>query len=419
MGRPPRVQLIGAVLLSVPIALSIGLCIRIALGAALARQGNVTGLARAVRLDSQAAEYHRKLGALLISPWSPEHDQVTGTREVGKAVALSPRDPENWSASAKVALLTGDVTEMELGMRRAIALAPNNPKYYWEAANLFLSTDRPHMAVPMMRDFLMLSPSDAVPAMKACASAMPLEQVWSELIRDHGTAKQVSQFAAFAAENGEVSLALRAWRAALARSSTPSLESGQILVETLLHYRLYEHAHEVWNDLVKPDSENLVFNGRFNEVLSGWGFDWRTPNVEGISLTQESDNSRAQTALRIEFATQNAAMEPIYQLVLVESSTEYVLKALVRSEDIRSESGPRLRVMDADDDTAYLAVSEPTTGTSSWHEVRLNISSSPSTRLLRISVWRPKGRTYPQEISGTFWIRDVALTRVSKPDLRP
>ncbi len=302
-------------------------------------------------------------------------------------------------------------------MRRAIALAPNNPKYYWEAANLFLSTDRPHMAVPMMRDFLMLSPADAVPAMKACASAMPLEQVWSELIRDNGTARQVSQFAVFAAQNGEVSLALQAWRHALARSSTPNIESGQLLVETLMHYRLYEQAHEVWNDLIKQDSENLVFNGRFNGVLSGWGFDWRTPNSEGITVAQETDPGRSQTALRIEFATKNAETEPIYQLVLVEPSTEYVLKAVVRSEDIRSESGPRLRVMNADDNTAYLAVSEPTRGTSAWHEVRLNISSSPNTRLLRISVWRPKGRAYPQEISGTFWIRDVALMRVSEPHL--
>lgn len=402
-----------------PLALATILCLRIAAGAVFASREDVSNLRRATQADPVAAEYHRKLGSLLSSLWNDEQDQRAGLREIEIATKLSAQDPENWLALARVSQLNGDTARMEVSMRRAIALAPNNPKYYWDAANFFLSTDRAHMAVPMMRDFIALNPSGTVPAVKACATAMPLEVIWNELIREHGSPRQASQFAALAAQDGNAELALRAWRHAALNSSTPDVQSARILTETLLHQKLFSQAFEVWSRAHKTEVRNLIYNGDFTDEPSDTGFDWRHGSTDEVVTNRAIGIDSGRSALRITFSSnRNSELEPFFQFVLVEPETEYLLKAHVRSGAITSRSGPRLRVMDAEDDSAILAATAGLTETVPWQESTVTFTTGTNTRMLRVSVWRPKARTYPGEISGDFWLASVRLSRSGKTKLQ-
>jgi hypothetical protein len=102
--------------------------------------------------------------------------------------------------------------------------------------------------------------------------------------------------------------------------------------------------------------------------------------------------------------------EPVYQAVPVVPNGQYRLEAFVRSESITSDSGPRLRVRDPTCSECLDASSEPTIGTTRWHAVPLNFSTGPKTRLVQVSVWRPRSRAFPTEISGEFWLDAVSLT---------
>ena len=48
-------------------------------------------------------------------------------------------------------------------------------------------------------------------------------------------------------------------------------------------------------------------------------------------------------------------------------------------------------------------------GTTTWHPVRLYFSTGPETHSVRLSIWRARGRIFPTEISGTFWVDSVSL----------
>jgi hypothetical protein len=85
------------------------------------------------------------------------------------------------------------------------------------------------------------------------------------------------------------------------------------------------------------------------------------------------------------------------------------LEAYVRSEDITSDTGPCLRVSDTHQPSFRDAVSETTVGTTPWHRVRVYFPTGPKTQAVRLSVWRPLGRVFPTEISGSFWLDAVTL----------
>jgi hypothetical protein len=114
--------------------------------------------------------------------------------------------------------------------------------------------------------------------------------------------------------------------------------------------------------------------------------------------------------LRIDFTvSRNEAYQPLYQLVPVAANQAYTLTAYVRSQEITSDSGPRLQVVDPIHSNGPNAMSESTVGTTPWHPISLNFCTGPDTKLVQVSILRVLGRTYPTEISGSFWIDTVVL----------
>ena len=241
-------------------------------------------------------------------------------------------------------------------------------------------------------------------------------------------------------------------------------------LERLISSGRFEQAAAVWRYLLQTgaivppvsDSVNLVFNGSFERDPLNIGFDWRIQqqpyldlsfvNREGQSdvapaSTPAQSNGKRETGngqrvLRLDFAVpQNSEYEPAYQLVSVTPGQAYLVTANIRSEEISSDSGPRLRVTDPQcresaapasmaavpsllSGSAAKAVSDrmgpkriaclnATTDaairTSAWHEVSVRFTAGPETNLVKLSIWRPRSRAFPMEISGRAWFADIAL----------
>jgi hypothetical protein len=177
---------------------------------------------------------------------------------------------------------------------------------------------------------------------------------------------------------------------------------------------------DVWQDLgrlgivKKPASEdrdNLIFNADFAQAPLNAGFDWRFPKVPYLSLDfSDSGGYRGGRCLRLDFTVgQNDEYEAAYQIVPVAPNQAYVLTAYTRSESITSDSGPRLRVLDPACGACLDVSTETTVGTTPWHAVSLMFSTGPHAQVVRVSVWRPRSRSFPMEITGTFWLDAVSL----------
>ena len=54
-------------------------------------------------------------------------------------------------------------------------------------------------------------------------------------------------------------------------------------------------------------------------------------------------------------------------------------------------------------------MSETTVGTTPWHQISLKFCTGPDTKLVQLSVIRVRGRTFPTEITGSFWLDTVVL----------
>jgi hypothetical protein len=99
----------------------------------------------------------------------------------------------------------------------------------------------------------------------------------------------------------------------------------------------------------------------------------------------------------------------VVEYAAVEPNTAYRFVAYTRSEDITTDSGPRIAVYDAFDHAALWLETANLTGTTSWQEQRLDFRTGPKTRLLVVHVVRPPSRKLDNQIAGTMWLDDVSL----------
>jgi len=224
----------------------------------------------------------------------------------------------------------------------------------------------------------------------------------------------------FLSAQGENDAAYRIWSFVAANPGPFPLSSVQPYLERLISLGKIEEAAHVWQDLehrgiVKrsdvEEKDNLVFNGGFEQLPLNAGFDWRTGSTNYLALDFAAPGAHhGAHSLRVDFTVgSNNEYEPVYQIVPVHSNRTYSLKAYVRSRDITSTSGPCLRVSDAQQRGFEDAISETTVGTTEWHPVSLSFSTGPETQSVRLSLWRPRGRIFPMEISGSFWLDRVTL----------
>jgi len=116
-------------------------------------------------------------------------------------------------------------------------------------------------------------------------------------------------------------------------------------------------------------------------------------------------------SLRIDFTVpRNDDFVATFELIPVTPATRYTLEAYARSQGISSDSGPRLRVMDPTCPSCVNELTESTVGSTQWHKLALGFTTGPETQLVQLALVRPRSRTYPMEITGSFWLDDVSLT---------
>ncbi len=223
--------------------------------------------------------------------------------------------------------------------------------------------------------------------------------------------------------DGADELASRVWIKTVTEGTPFPLASAAPYIEHLIQFGQVEEAQTAWRDLEKlgvvadvgEDKDgNLIYNGDFERTPLNAGFDWRNASATYLALDFADPGAHSgKSCLRIDFTvSRNDAYQPLYQMVPVAPNCAYTLTAYVRSQDITSDSGPRLQIVDPIHSGGPNVISESTTGTTPWHPISLNFCTSPVTRLVQLSIMRVRGRTFPTDITGSFWLDTVVLKAV-------
>jgi hypothetical protein len=87
----------------------------------------------------------------------------------------------------------------------------------------------------------------------------------------------------------------------------------------------------------------------------------------------------------------------------------------MKTEDITTDSGPRLQVYDAYNAKALDKLTDDLTGTSDgWTSLLLDFATGPKTDLIVVRLVRLPSKKFDNLISGKVWLDDVQLTPVQK-----
>jgi len=394
--------------------------IKVAVVTALGKSTQVAEVRKGLALDPDNPELHHRLSQLYGGSLGLS-DLAEGEAQARRATALNPHKSNYWLTLASACESLNDNACADQAVQRALVLSPMVPLVWWVAGNHYLRTQRPETALPCFRRVLELSPDYAVPTFDLTLHTYgDPKTILEKVVGDGKDPGLALAFANFLSANNDFDAAHLAWTKIADRGVSFPFTAVQPYLERLLSHDRYREAQAIWLDLerlgviAKPagsEQDNLVFNGGFEQPPLMGGFDWRLRSAPYASV-DFADTSAYEGAhcLRVDFlVSRNDEFAPVYQILPVASNQAYTLVAYVRSRDLTSDSGPRLRVTDAACPSCLDASTAATVGSTPWHPVTLNFSSGPQTQAVRLSVWRPPSQTFPAEITGTFWLDAVSV----------
>ena len=400
-----------------------GEALRAAFVAMLGESVEGGAIQRAINLDPANPELHHRLGMILYDSGG-ETDRAEGAKHLRRATELNPHVARYWSDLAWVCELDDDTVCATQGVEQAVRLSPAAPHLRWVAANTFLRAGQADRAVAEFRRLLELDPAYGPATFHVCLGTLGDPQLILQRVLPPGkdpVLKLAYLDFLIRDEEHEVDVLARpVWAQVVAAGVPFPLSMATPYIEHLLGLGRVEEAQSAWRDLEKlkvvsspgPGEEgNLVFNGDFEQTPLNVGFDWR--NQPGPYVALDFSDATAHTGklcLRMDFTvSRNDEYTPIYQYVPVAPDQAYLLTAYVRSQDITSDSGPRLQVLDSAHANGPNFMSETTVGTTPWHPINMEFCIGPETNLVQLSVKRVRSRTFPMEITGSFWLDTVVL----------
>ena len=390
----------------------------------LSKMPTAGNLERAVKLDPGNAEFPMRLGSLY--EYSPVDMQVgKAEEEFRRAAHLDPYDPQTWLDLAAALQFQGRTEEAEACRRRVDLMAPKIPAYQWPLANFYLLQGNTQEALRHFKVVLAgTSQYDTNVFTLAWKATDDAGKILQELIPER--AQTEFNYLNFLLSQHRLDDAEPVWKRIIDGSEEFSPKDASPYIDTLIARHKPEEAYQVWTDLqmrglIRSSSTlsgpNLVFDGDFEDEFLNFGFAWRIIPLEGVYAGVDSSTFHSPShSLMVQFSGKdNLQFEHVYQYVKVASGQAYHLQALMKTEGITTDSGPRLEVYDAYDPKVLDKLTDDLTGTTdAWTTLLLDFVTGPKTQMLVLRLKRLPSQKIDSLIAGRVWLDDVRLTPARK-----
>jgi len=390
----------------------------------LANKPTTDNLERAVKLDPSNADFQMRLGSLY--EYSPADMQLGKAEErFRRAARLDAYDPQTWLDLAVALQFQGRVDEAEACRRRVDLLAPKLPAYQWPLANFYLLQGKTEEALHHFKLVLAgTSQYDDNVFHLAWKATDDPGKILGELIPERVNTE--FSYLNFLLSQHHLDDAPPVWKRILDGSEDFSAKDASPYIDTLIAGHKPDDAYQVWTDLQKKglirsssalSSANIIFDGDFEDELLNFGFAWRIVPMEGVYAGVDNSTFHSPShALLVQFpGKDNLDYQDVYQYVKVSPGRAYHLQALMKTDGITTDSGPRLEVYDAYNPSALDKMTEDLTGTSDgWAAVLLDFATGPKTGLLVVRLKRLPSKKLDNLIAGRVWLDDVRITPAQK-----
>jgi len=154
----------------------------------------------------------------------------------------------------------------------------------------------------------------------------------------------------------------------------------------------------------------LVYNGQFEQPVSGRGFDWRMARIPGVSVEFAPDGNASGLSAHATFRSRPVPRVNLEQPLLLAPGA-YRFSARMRADGLRSDRGLEWHLACAGP-AGSLASSERVEGTFGWRTVTMDVTVPVigcQGQWLRLRNPAPSGTA--QQVSGDLWFDDVAIAR--------
>jgi tetratricopeptide (TPR) repeat protein len=384
-----------------------------------AQKLSVKDLQIAVKLDPWNSDHRLRLGRVFQYNIR-DIDFEQAMKNFSVASELNPHDSHPWVELGAALQFQGRTDDAEACLRRADSLAPNIPSIQWAIGNFMLLHGDVGEAFRHFKMVLVGSTRyNTVIFSTAWKASGDADEILNKLIPNESPAELSYLYYLIAQQRfgeagGVWDRIVNTWQSLLPRQAAGYIDS-------LIRAGRHKDAQQVWGDLIRRGAvkstyqvteENLIVNGDFEEDPLNMGFDWRMNRVEGVYTAVDGTTFHSPGhSLLVQFSGKaNIYYRHTYQYVPVQPGRTYLLQGFIKTEDITTDSGPRLEVRDAYDPHLLRELSEGLTGsTLGWQMVSLEFTPGPKTDFVTVGLTRLPSRKLDNLVAGRLWIDDLSL----------
>lgn len=418
--RWPGRILVAAVAVAITAPLSMDLW-RHAQADRLAREGSISSLQQAVRLEPRNADLHWRLGrAELFSEGGNTPAAVTALQE---AASLNPAVGAYWVDLALAREGQGDTSAAGSALTRARAAEPRTPEILWESMNFALRDDHPEQAMQFAHALLEAAPPYAARALSQLGSVADAPSMIEGVLPADQGAMDVAT--AYVANRSDLPGEQAAWNKVMATGQPPSASSLRYFLDSLIWQGEGPLAERVWTDSIRrgwiaADAEALaepLYNGSFRTPMLGFGFDWKVLPLEETSVWVSDEGPQpGQPCLCVDFsANARADFGHVSHAVPVTPGQHYLLSAKMRVRHVVTSAGAYLSVSGFRASGVQPATTDPMVGSSGWEAVSTEYVPGAQTRIAQITLSRPGTGAADTPVSGQICLAEVQWQRLNPP----
>jgi tetratricopeptide (TPR) repeat protein len=369
------------------------------------RKETLAGTQKALAITPGQAAYYYRL-ALLASDDHP----ARAVEALQRAVALNPADAQSWIDLGLQYEAGGDTARAEQCLVRAVE---EDAQYLprWTLANYYFRRNDPPRFWFWAKRAAAMAYGDPLPLFRLCGQMEEDGKLIDRLAIRNPSVR--ASYVSYLVGQDRIDLVGPPSRRVLEENRQDDTPLLLAVCDRLLDRSRVDEALGIWNRLAETHRipfgarsstmPSLLVNGAFAVAPTSQGFDWRLPEVDGVSAASEESPG----GLRLTFSgRQPERCETLVQYVPVQENRQYKLTFRYRTSGIAAATGLAWRIADRNSGNGLGEGRD----LSAEEEVQAQVSfdTPPGCRLARVSLLyqRSLGTT---RIAGFIVLRSLAL----------
>jgi hypothetical protein len=369
------------------------------------RRETLAGTQKALAITPGQAAYYYRLALL-----SSDDHPATAVEALKRAVALNPSDAQSWIDLGLLYEAGGDTARAEQCLVRAVEEdAQYLPK--WTLANFYFRRNDPPRFWFWAKRAAAMAYGDPLPLFRLCGQMEEDGKLIDRLAIRNPSVR--ASYVSYLVGQDRIDLVGPPSQRVLEGNRQDDTPLLLAVCDRLLDRSRVDEALDIWNRLAathripfgarSSTTPSLLVNGAFTVAPTSQGFDWRLPEVDGVSAASEESPG----GLRLTFSgRQPERCEVLVQYVPVQEIRKYKLTFRYRTSGIAAGTGLAWRIADTNGGNG-LAEGRDLSAEEEIHD-QVSFDTPPGCRLVRISLLyqRSLGTT---RIAGFIVLRSIAL----------